>query len=165
MNATLENTATITSKGIQIERYFNAPRQLVWDAWTKPEHMQKWWGPKNWSVPVIKMDMRTGGTYFYCMRSDAGQDIWCTGKYLVVDPISRLEITDSFADEQGNIVSSERYGMQAMPLEMLVTVTFEDLGNRTKLTMTHEGMPAGEVSSGALEGWSEMFDKLEEMLG
>jgi uncharacterized protein YndB with AHSA1/START domain len=164
MNATLENTATKTSNGIKIERVFNAPRQLVWDAWTKPEHIEKWWGPRTYSAPFVTIDARVGGHYLYCMRSSSGEDTWVTGKYLVLDPISRIEFTDSFADEKGNIVSGERYGMPEMPREMIVRVTFEDLGNKTKMTMTHEGLPAGEMSTGALGGWSEMFDKLEEAL-
>lgn len=164
MNTVLENKATQTEKGIQIERVFNAPRQLVWDAWTKPEHMKMWWGPKAYTAPVIKADVREGGKYHYCMRSNEGQDIWSTGTFIVVDPISRLEMTDSFADAEGNVVSATHYNMPEMGLEFRIKVSFEDHGSKTKMTLIHEGLPAGEMSEGAIEGWSESLDKLEAIL-
>ncbi len=70
-----------------------------------------------------------------------------------------------YADEKGNVVPASHYGMGGdFPLEMLVTVTFEDLGGKTRMTLRHEGLPAGEMSEGAQQGWSESFDKLAEFL-
>jgi uncharacterized protein YndB with AHSA1/START domain len=97
---------------------FDAPRELVWKAWTDPERMQRWWGPKHFTAPVWKIDLRAGGVYLYCMRSPEGQDYWSTGVYReIVDP-ERIVCTDSFADEKGNPVPASHYGMgEDWPLE------------------------------------------------
>jgi uncharacterized protein YndB with AHSA1/START domain len=95
------------------------------------------------------------------MRSPDGQDYWSTGVYREIVPPERIVCTDSFADEHGNVVPATHYGMSAdFPLEMLVTVTFEDLGGKTKLTIRQ----AGQVHEGAQQGWSESLDKLSEAL-
>ena len=154
-----------TEQALVIERIFDAPRELVWRAWTEPEHFMRWWGPKGFTCPVCKIDLRVGGKYLNCMRSAEGQDYWSTGVYQEIVAPERIVCTDSFADENGNVVPATHYGMSAdFPLEMLVTVTFEDLGSKTKLTLKHVGLPAGEDRAGAQQGWSESFDKLEEEL-
>ena len=158
-----------TTRGLVIERIFDAPRELVWKAWTEPEHFMRWWGPKGFTTPHCEIDLRVGGTYLNCMRGPAGtdfdRDFWSTGVYREIVPLERLVCTDSFADEKGNVVPATHYGMGAdIPLEMLVTVTFEDLGGKTRMTLRHEGLPAGEMSDGAGEGWNQSFDKLAELL-
>ncbi len=87
-----------------ITRIFDAPRELVWQAWTDPKQLVKWWGPKNFTAPVAKIDLRVGGKYLYCMRSPESQDYWSTGTYREVVPPERLVCTDSFADADGNVV-------------------------------------------------------------
>jgi uncharacterized protein YndB with AHSA1/START domain len=150
---------------IVITRIFDAPRELVWKAWTEPEHFKRWWGPKNFTAPVCKVDPRVGGVYLYCMRSPEGQDYWNTGVYKEIIPMERLVYTDSFADEKGNVVPATHYGMSAdFPLELLVTVTFEEQGGKTKMTLRHVGIPAGEMSDLTAAGWNESFDKLSESL-
>ena len=125
----------------------------------------KWWGPKGFTTPVCKIDFRVGGVFLNCMRSPDGKDYWSTGVYREIVPLERVVCTDSFADEKGNVVPATHYGMGAdVPLEMLVTVTFEDLGGKTRMTLRHEGLPAGEMSDGAGQGWGESFDKLAEYL-
>ena len=152
-------------QGIVITRIFNAPREKVWKAWTDPELMKRWWGPKHFTSPFCKIDFRVGGKYLYCMRSPEGQEFWSTGVYREIVPLERIVCTDSFADEKGNVVPATHYGMgEEVPLEMLVTVTFEDLGGKTRMTLRHEGLPAGEMRDGAGAGWSESFDKLAEYL-
>jgi len=164
-------TAEQKVRELVITRVFDAPRELVWKAWTEPERLMRWWGPKNFTAPVIKIDLRVGGKYLYCMRSDSGPEawqkgLWSTGVYKEIVPLEKIVCTDCFADEHGNVVSATYYGMNAdMPVEMLVTVTFEDYkGNKTKMTLTHVGIPAGEDSKGANQGWNESFDKLAESL-
>jgi len=151
--------------GLVIERVFDAPRELVWKAWTEPELMKRWWGPKDYSCPSCEIDFRVGGVWLSCMRSSEGQEIWSTGVYREIVPLERIVCTDSFADPSGNVVPATHYGMPAdIPLEMLVTVTLEDLGGRTRMTVRHEGLPAGEMTDGANAGWNESFDKLAESL-
>jgi uncharacterized protein YndB with AHSA1/START domain len=150
---------------IVITRIFDAPRELVWKAFTEPERVKRWWGPKNFTAPVCKVDLRVGGVYLYCMRSPEGQDYWNTGVYKEIIPMERLVYTDSFADEKGNVVPATHYGMSAdFPLELLVTVTFEEQGGKTKMTLRHVGIPAGEMSDLTAAGWNESFDKLSESL-
>lgn len=150
-----------TTSELVITRIFDAPRELVWQAWTVPEHFMRWWGPKGYTTPACQIDLRVGGTYLNCMRSPEGQDYWSTGVYREIVPMERIVCTDSFADEHGNVVPATHYDMGAdIPLEMLVTVTLEDVGGKTKMTLTHAGLPAGEDQDGANQGWNESFDKL-----
>jgi uncharacterized protein YndB with AHSA1/START domain len=151
---------------VGITRVFDAPRELVWKAWTEPERFMQWWGPKGFTSPVCKIDLRVGGKYLSCMRSPEGKDYWSTGVYREIVEPERIVCTDSFADEEGNVVPATYYGMSPdFPLEMLVTVTFEEHEGKTKLTLQHVGIPAGENSDLAEAGWNESFDKLAENLG
>jgi uncharacterized protein YndB with AHSA1/START domain len=162
-------TTTAAENALVIERVFDAPRELVWKAWTEPERLMRWHGPKDFTCPHYEADFRVGGKYLACMHgppgSDFDRDFWSTGVYREIVPLERIVCTDSFADEKGNVVPATHYGMEGdFPLEMLVTVTFEDLGGRTKMTLRHEGLPAGEMREGAGGGWNESFDKLAEYL-
>ena len=148
-----------------ITRVFDAPRELVWKAWTEPERFMQWWGPKGFTSPVCKIDLRVGGKYLNCMRSPEGKDYWSTGVYREVVEPERIVCTDSFADAEGNVVPATHYGMSPdSPLEMLVRVTFEEHEGKTKLTLQHVGIPAGEMSELTGAGWNESFDKLAESL-
>lgn len=156
------NAPARDERAIEITRIFEAPRELVWRAWTEPEHMKMWWGPKSFTAPHVEIDLRVGGRYLNCMRSAEGQDYWSTGTYREIVPNERLVLTDSFADPEGNVVPATYYGMDGdFPLEMLVSVTFEDHDRGTKMTLRHEGLPAGEHGEMASLGWNESFDKLE----
>ncbi|HEV8575242.1 MAG TPA: SRPBCC domain-containing protein [Dehalococcoidia bacterium] len=159
------NAPTSTKGELVIERVFDAPRELVWKAWTDPEQVMRWWGPKGFSSPAAEIDLRVGGKYLWAMRSPEGQDFWSTGVYREIVPLKRIVCTNSFADENGNVVPASHYGMPAdLPLEMLATLTFEEFGSKTKLTLRHEGFPQGEMSEMAGAGWNESFDKLAESL-
>lgn len=160
-----ERKGTIDVEELVIEHIFDAPRELVWKAWTEPEHLMRWWGPKDFTSPVSEMDLRAGGKYLNCMRSPDGQDFWSTGFYREVVPPERLVMTDSFADEDGNVVPASHYEMSGdWPLELLITVSFEEQEGKTKLTLRHVGIPAGESSDLTEAGWKESFDKLDEYL-
>ncbi len=158
------HVTTPSDREVVIQRVFDAPRELVWKAWTDPQHVMRWWGPKGFTAPSCRIDFREGGSYLYCMRSPEGQDYWSTGVYREIVLLERIVATDSFADEHGNVVPATHYGMSAdVPIEMLVTVTFEDLAGKTKLTLRHAGLPA-ELRTDAGQGWSESLDKLAEAL-
>jgi len=158
----------VEGRDLVIERIFDAPRELVWKAWTEPEHLMRWWGPKGFTSPAAEIDFRVGGKYLFAMRSPEfheGRVLWSTGVYREIVPLERIVCTDCFADEKGNVVPATYYGMNAdIPLEMLVTVTFEEHEGKTKLTLRHVGIPAGADREGANQGWSESFDKLAEYL-
>jgi len=160
MDNTTENRRELT-----ITRIFDAPRDLVWKAWTDPEYLRGWWGPKYFTAPVAEIDLRVGGKYLNCMRSPEGTDYWSTGVYREIVHMERLVYSDSFADEQGNVVPASHYEMPGeWPLEMLVTVTFEESGGKTVMNLRHEGLPAGEMLDSCRLGWNESFDKLAEIL-
>jgi uncharacterized protein YndB with AHSA1/START domain len=148
-----------------IERLFDAPREKVWKAWTDPELLKRWWGPEGFTAPFIQLDLRVGGKCLYCMRSPDGKDYWSTGTFREIVPPSRFVVTDSFADEHGNVVPATYYGMSSeFPRELLITVTLEDQGGQTKMTLVHTGMPGGEDRDMAKAGWSQSFDKLAAVL-
>jgi uncharacterized protein YndB with AHSA1/START domain len=151
---------------IVINRLFYAPRNLVWRAWTEPEFVMQWWGPKDYTSPSCTIDLRVGGKYLFCMRSPEGRDFWSTGYYREIKKPERIVCTDSFADEKGNVVPATYYGMsQDFPREMLVTVTFEVQPGMTRLTLRHAGIPEGEMRDLTRAGWNESMDKLAGVLG
>jgi len=165
--ATKPNTPVAASagQGLVITRIFDAPRELVWKAWTNCEHLKRWWGPEHFTAPACKIDLRVGGKYLFCMRSPQGQDYWSTGVYREIVAPSRLAYTDNFADAQGNVVPASHYGLPGeWPDEMLVTVTLEDLEGKTRMTMQHAGLPAGPMREMAGAGWNGSFDKLADSL-
>ena len=150
---------------LTLSRVFDAPRERVWNAWTDPELVKGWWGPKGFTSPAGMIDLRVGGSYLFCMRSPEGKEYWSTGKYLEIEPPRRLVCTDSFADERGNVVPASYHGMESdFPLELQVTVTFEEEDGKTLMNLSHVGFPAGQVAEEAATGWSESFDKLEQLV-
>jgi uncharacterized protein YndB with AHSA1/START domain len=159
------STAT-AGKTLTITREFNAPRSTVWKAWTEPEHFMRWWGPRNYTSPYCRIDLKVGGSYLNCMRSSRGDAFWTTGVYKEIVEPERIVYTDSFADEKGNVVQAAHYGLgEDFPLESLVTVVLEDLGGeRTRMTMTHAPLPAGRTFDDTSAGWSQSFDKLAACL-
>jgi uncharacterized protein YndB with AHSA1/START domain len=158
------NTKTIT-----IVRIFDAPRERVWQAWTDPEQVKKWWGPEGFTAPSATVDFRVGGTYVYAMQGPPGTEwdkvMYSGGEYLEIVPMEKIVSTDYFTDETGAWIDPSMLGMPGeWPEKMKVTVTFEDAGEgRTKLTLTHEGHPA-EMASDAEAGWSSSFDKFARIL-
>jgi uncharacterized protein YndB with AHSA1/START domain len=162
---TVMKTEDESGHDLTITRIFDAPRELVWKAWTEPERAKHWWGPRSFTAPFAEMDVREGGSYLLAMRSPEGDDFWSTGVYREIVPMERIVATDSFADEQGNVVPATYYGMGSdIPLELLTIVTFKDQDGKTKMTLIHRGFPPGEHRDNAREGWSESFDKLAEYL-
>jgi uncharacterized protein YndB with AHSA1/START domain len=150
---------------LTLTRVFDAPRQRVWQAWTEPEQVMRWWGPEGYTSPACRIDLRVGGSYLFCMRSPEGHDYWSTGSYREIVPLERLAFTDSFADEQGNVVPASHYGMEeGFTLELQVTVTFEPRDGKTTMTLRHSGFPPGPVAAMTTAGWNESFDKLAEAI-
>ena len=96
-----------------ITRIFDSPRESVWKAWTDPDPMKRWWGPKGFTSPYCNVDLRVGGKFLYCMRSPEGKDYWNTGSYHEIIPQERIVFSNSFADEKGNVVPATQYGMSA----------------------------------------------------
>lgn len=149
---------------LKIVRILNAAKDQVWHAWSDVEHFKKWWGPREFSCPDCTIDFRVGGNFLASMMDDKGNKIWSTGIYTEIIPNEKIVFTDCFADENGNVVSSEQYGMKGIPMEMKVTVMLKDVNGKTEMTIIHEGLPVGEHLTGANAGWNSSIDKLEESL-
>ncbi len=166
----------ITEDAIIFERVFNAPREAVWDAWTNPEKIKKWWGPKDFTAPSIKNDFRVGGKYVYAMHGPAGsewdRDMWSGGEYKEIVPMEKIVVSDYFTDEHGNKIEPVEAGMESadFPSESIITIKFEDAGEgKTKLSIIYP-KPESEAAfeamkkSGMDEGWATTLDKLQNVV-
>ena len=159
------DSTTISDREIVITRVLNAPRELVFKAWTQPEHMMRWFAPKGCTTPFCTIDLRVGGFFHYCMRLPEGQEIWGIGVYREIVEPERIVYTDRFADAAGNTVPPAHYGMSpGHPPETLVTVTFVDHDGKTKLTLRHSIPKSVEEREGTQQGWIDMLDRLAEDL-
>ena len=146
---------------VRIERTFDAPVDLIWQMWTDPEHFAAWYGPTGATMPVAEMEVRVGGTRLVCMEvttPNGPMRMWITGEYREVIENKRLVYTESMSNENGDIIAPSDLGMPpGHPTTTEVRVELEGLGGRTKLVMTHIGIPAD--SPGAI-GWAMAIDKL-----
>jgi len=137
-----------------ITRIFDAPRSLVFKAWTEPEHMVNWFGPRGFTSKVLKNDLRPGGAYRIHMRGPDGDDHWSQGVFREVVPPERLVMVGSWADADGNPTRPET----------TLTLMFEDVGGKTRLTLHNavfESVTARDLHEG---GWSTSLDCLAEYL-
>lgn len=148
------------ANAVVIERSFDAPLDVVWTMWTVPEHVAAWYGPDGARVTVAEMDVRAGGRRLVCMEIETPNGplrMWLTGEYLEVVEHRLLVYTDSRSDEDGNVLSAEQLGMPGHPLRTEVRVELSEVDGRTRMVMTHAGIPAD--SPGAA-GWAMALDKL-----
>lgn len=146
---------------VVLERTLDAPQALVWDMWTDPEHFKSWYGPQGANIPVANMDVKVGGKRHVCMEMETPggpMTMWFVGEFRTVNPTDKLSYTESMSDEDGNVISPASMGMpEGHPDTTEVIVTLEDLGDKTKMVMTHVGVPAGSPGEA---GWNMAFDKL-----
>ena len=152
-----------------ISRVFDAPRELVWKAWTEREALMAWFGPKGVSISRCTLDLRVGGVFHYCMRTPDGKDMWGKWIFREVSPPDRLVFIASFSDEAGGIT---RHPMAPdWPREMISTITFAEhagKGRGTVVTVRWNAINAGETerqvfdgSHGSMQqGWTGTFEKL-----
>ncbi len=150
------------TQDVRIERTFHAPIDLIWAMWTEPTHFASWYGPLGASIPRADMDVQVGGRRHIAMQMetpDGPMQMFFVGEYREVDPMTRLVYTESMADADGNALTAEQAGMPGgAPTQTSVVVELTDLGDHTKMVMTHLGVPAD--SPGAL-GWGMAIDKIE----
>jgi len=142
-------------ENLEITRIFDAPRALVWKAWTDPQFVMQWWGPKGFTSPACKIDFRVGGQYFYCMRTPDGQEFWSGGEYSEIIAPEKIVSVLCYADENGKVEPADKNDVEVRDV-----VTFEDIGNgRTKLTFKRSYWDEGEDA-----GMIEILDKLAALL-
>jgi uncharacterized protein YndB with AHSA1/START domain len=155
------------NKDFVISRVFDAPLDLVWKAFSEPERMKQWWGPKGFTVIHWNMDLRPGGFYHYGLKSPTGEPMWGKFRYREVVPPERMVLVSSFSDEAGGIT---RHPMApTWPLEMLSTFTFEEMpGGKTKFTLRWSAHNATEEEQKTFDaghesmrgGWGGTMDQL-----
>lgn len=145
-----------------ITRVFDAPRELVWKAWTDPKYVMQWWGPKGFTAPVCKIDFRVGGKFLCCMRAPDGTEGWNGGEYFEIVEHEKIVYSMYFADAEGNKVDPAQYGIEHEAMDDAHdVVTFEDIGNgQTRVTLIGNESMESAKESGQVEGWNEILDKV-----
>lgn len=150
---------------VHITRVFNAPRALVFKAWTTPEHLMNWFAPRGCTFEIKSMDFREGGGFHTCIRNPAVHDCWARGRYQEIVAPERIIFTMEHVDEAGNAIEPASIGMDPeWPAKTTVTVTFEDLGSQTRMTLYQTVSEALAKRTGAHPSWLQMFDRLAEAL-
>ncbi|HEY2703228.1 MAG TPA: SRPBCC domain-containing protein [Candidatus Dormibacteraeota bacterium] len=149
MAPTTSESTTSADRELLLTRVLDAPRALVFRAWTDPEHLVRWWGPKGFTTPSCTMDVRPGGAWRICMRGPDGVDHWVWGVYREVVEPERLVTTWAWEEPDG---SSGR--------ETVLTVTFEEQGTRTALTLHHARFGDAVECENHRNGWSQILDRL-----
>ncbi len=145
-----------------VTRVFDAPRELVWKAWTDPKYVKQWWGPKGFTAPFCEMDFREGGKFLFCMRAPDGQEFWNAGEYHEIVLHEKIVSSMYFSDSKGNRVEAAQLGIEHEAIENVHDVIlFEDIGNgQTKLTFIGNETMRNAIESGQLEGTKQILDKL-----
>jgi uncharacterized protein YndB with AHSA1/START domain len=153
-----------------LTRIFNAPRDLVWKAWTDLEDLRHWWGPRGYTWVRATLDLRRGGLFHYCLRAPNGPEMWGKFRFHEITPPERLVFIASFSDEK---MGTTRHPFSATwPLEVMNTLTLSEQRGRTTLSLT--GLPhnASEVERHTFrkghvsmqQAFKGTFDQLEECL-
>ena len=156
--------STTQTKDLIVTRVFDAPVELVWKAWTDPQHVMRWWGPNYFSSPSCEMDFREGGTTLVCMRAPkefGGQDFYSTWTYQKIVPLQRIEHLDNLSDKDGRKVDPTSLGLRAdFPQDVRTVITFKPIGDKTELTVAQYGFPEGEMFENAEMGLNQSLDKM-----
>ena len=141
-----------------VEWQFAAPRTLLFQVYTQPEHLKRWWAPPSYTLAVCTIDLRPGGIWHYCMRSPEGQDQWARAVYREIVPPEKLVYTTTFADEHANPI-------EGMP-EHLTTVIFMEEAGKTTVTARVQFASAAALKValdiGILQGMSMTWEYLVE---
>jgi uncharacterized protein YndB with AHSA1/START domain len=139
---------TVGDRELTITRIFDAPRPLVFFAWSTPKHLMRWFAPNNFTVPECEMDFRDGGLFRVCMRG-FGKDHWMNGVFREIVKPERIVWT-AMLDNDTN--------------EVVTTVTFTVMGGKTRLTVHQTYSIETDSTRGAPQGWTETLDHLAELL-
>lgn len=159
--------ATVASdqRQVSITRFFDAPRHLVFQAWTTRESLERWYAPQGCTIEFHKLDFRPGGSYHSCIRSPAGHACWCIGEYREIVAPERIVMTMAIADQHGNPMSPIAVGMDPeWPSETVLTVTFSEQSGKTRLLLEQTVLESLAKRTGAHPSWLQMLDRLAEEL-
>ena len=164
------STKTVEEQELVIERIFDAPRDLVWKAWTEPERLMQWWGPKGSTLTVARLVFRPGGVFHYSMRAPNGQERWGKCVYREITAPKRMVYMNSFSDAEGNLTRDPLSA--TWPIEILNTLTLSEREGKTNLTLRGSPYCANEAErktfddarSGVQQGFKGTLDQLSNYL-
>jgi uncharacterized protein YndB with AHSA1/START domain len=139
-----------------VSRVFGAPREVVFQAWTRPEHFARWWGPHGATLSIRAMDARPGGALHYCHSFPDHEDVWIGGLYGDVRAPEHIMFTCWFSTPDGG--RAERPGF---PAEMTISIDFGEHPRGTLVTARHAGL---DQDQGEVQGWKEGLDRLATLL-
>lgn len=141
---------------LHMQRVFDAPRELVWRAWTNPEVVVLWLGPVEWPAVKVSQDLRVGGAWRACLRSpETGADLWQGGIYREIVPPERLVFTFKWDESHED----------GPPVDTVVTIVFSETADgRTRMDFTHEGLKSEQSLTGHKHGWTSTFDRFDAYL-
>jgi uncharacterized protein YndB with AHSA1/START domain len=162
-----DSAADVSGEDLVLERMFDAPRERVFDAFTKPEHLRKWWGPKVANIVLAEFDARPGGTVFIGERYPDGATLYLAGVVREIERPSRLVFAIHFANEKRERVSPPAHSSlpAAWGGEIVSIVTFSAEGRDTRVTIrTERSGVTAEWSEKARGGWGEALDKLGDAI-
>jgi uncharacterized protein YndB with AHSA1/START domain len=147
----------IQSYTLTLTRDFNAPREKVFQAWTDPEILSKWFGPRGVTTESARIDLRAGGKYQFTLKLPDGQIATHQGEYREIDPPKKL-VFSGILDGQGCEGSAGLYA------ETVITIEFQEVGSATRLTLTHDFLPTEASKESHAFGWNGSFERLAEVL-
>lgn len=150
---TQPNRAKTNASELSITRLFDAPRELMFQAWVDPLHLGQWSGPEGFTSEQDYFDASPGGTYRICLRSPDGSEYWVRGEYREVIVPERLVFTHAWEDETGGLSP-----------ETVVTITFTDQNGRTLLALHQGHFQTPASRDGHADGWSGSLDCLDRYL-
>ena len=150
---------------VRIERLFDFPRELVFDAWTNPDLLARWFAPRGCTLHFVRIDVREGGGFHSCIHNPEFGDCWTVAVYRELVRPERIVFAWHSADASGNRVSAQSQGHDPdWPDESIVTVTFSDKNGKTLVTLMQNVSEALAKRTGAYPSWLQMLDVLAESL-
>jgi uncharacterized protein YndB with AHSA1/START domain len=157
------SSSTASEAEFVITREFDAPRDLVWKAWTEVERLAQWWGPKGCKIEILKFDLRPGGVLHYVMRYSAGKPMYGRFVYREIAAPERLVFINSFSDAEGGLTRAPFPQLgDSWPLEVLNIVTLVERGGKTSLTL--RGHPINATPA-EIAAYVSMFDSMRQGFG
>lgn len=153
---TIQHASAAAAKGpeLLITRVFDAPRTLVFQAWTEPRHLVNWWGPRGFSTPSCEMNAHAGGAYHFRMRASDGREVVWQGVCREIVPPERLVWSCTIRESNGNLISAET----------ILTVTLEEQAGKTTMTLHQAVFDTVANCEAHQSGWSEAISRLAEYL-
>lgn len=153
------------SNEVFIVETFNAGIEKVFNAWTDPELLIKWFAPNGCTISFKKLEVKPGGQFHSCISNPQFGDCWCVGEYKEVMPYSKIVFTMINADEKGNPINPADIGMDPeWPWETMVTVTFTEENGKTKLQLRQTVSQELAKKTGAYPSWLQMLDNMKEVI-